>query len=317
MRTRHAGILKHPTVSISLAAVLVLASSLVFASSASATAHIAFVRGSTIWTIAANGDGPRQLTKGHYDYSPVWAPGHKTIAFLRAPSDVSMSRRIMVVSAKGGTARPLNYAGSRAQPGNRFITGLAYSPNGRQLAFADLTFAPSGLAHGRVVVINLKTGKTTVLLRRSAGLDISWSLSWSPDGRTLLISRSSTDDEGNATWLLAVASRHLTSLGISNARGAAWLPHTKLLVVSTLTQNSSSVLVARRDGSVLRTLLTGGGSGYYGLSPAPAIGNTCCSPDGRLVAYTVALDAAPSLWIMHSDGSGQHKLTVGDEAAWR
>ena len=320
MNTRRIQVARRIVISL-VAVACVLGVGLGLAPSASASTRIAFVRGrytTTIWTIAANGSGLRQLTKGHYDYSPVWAPARKTIAFLRSQADMSMSRRIMLVSAMGGTARPLHYAGSNEKPSNRMITGLAYSPNGKQLAFADLTYAPSGLAQGRVAVITLKTGKTTVLLRRSAGLDTGWGLCWSPDGKTLLISRSATDFEGQTTWLLTVATRHLTPLGIANACSSAWLPGSKTLVVSTLTQNGSSILIARRNGSVLRTLLTGGGAMDYQPPEAPVVEEAGCSPDGRFVVYTDAPDPADtSLWIMNVDGSGQHKLTVGDEAAWR
>jgi len=52
---------------------------------------------------------------------------------------------------------------------SREIEERAYSPNGKRLAFADLTFT-STPARRRVVVIDLKTHRTVALPRRSAGL---------------------------------------------------------------------------------------------------------------------------------------------------
>jgi len=305
------------TVLALLVGVCALVLSAAFVSAAVAGPRIAFERRGDIWTISSTGSGVQRLTQGSaQDGMPVWKPGRKTIAFLRGPANGSLRRRIMLVPAGGGTPRLLSYAGSTTQPSDRAITGLAYSPDGKRLAFADLTFS-SPRVGGRVVVIDLKTRKTVVLLHRSARLDVSWKLSWSPDGRTLLVSRFGQDAEGSATWLLDVASRQVTPLGIADACSAAWLPDSQRLLVSRLTQAGSSVLLAKRDGSVLGTLATGGGA-FAQPPAAPSVGDACGSPDGLTVAYTVVSpqSGATSLWLMQLDGSAGHRLTAGVEPAW-
>jgi Tol biopolymer transport system component len=279
--------------------------------------RIAFEKKGDIWTISSSGGGLHRLTRGSaQDGQPVWKPGRKTIAFLRGAANGSLRTRIMLVPAKGRTARPLSYSGSTTQTSDRSITGLAYSPDGKRLAFADLTFASTPV-RGRVVVIDLKTRKTVVLLRRSAGLDVSWKLSWSPDGKTLLVARFGQDAEGSATWLLTVASRQFTRLGIADACTAAWLPDSQRLLASTLTQAGSSVLLARRDGSVLSTLVTGGGA--FGPSTAAAsVEDACSSPGGHMVVYATLSPktGATALWLMGIDGSNRHRLTAGISPAW-
>jgi Tol biopolymer transport system component len=279
--------------------------------------RIAFEKQDNIWTISSSGSGLQRLTRGSaQDGQPVWKPGRKTIAFLRGAANGSLHTRIMLVPAEGGTARPLTYSGSTTQPSDRVITGLAYSPDGTRLAFADLSFSSSRV-QGRVVVIDLKTRKTVVLLRRSAGFDVSCKLSWSPDGKMLLVSHFGQDAEGSATWLLDVASREVTPLGIADACSAAWLPDSQRLLTSTLTQAGSSVLLAKRDGSVLSTLVTGGGA--FGPSTAAAsVEDACSSPGGHMVVYATLSPktGATSLWLMGIDGSNRHRLTAGISPAW-
>jgi hypothetical protein len=71
------------------------------------------------------------------------------------------------------------------------------------------------------------------------------------------------------------------------------------------------------DGTVIRTLATGGG-GFYEDDP-PGVYTAHYSPDGTQVVY-VTSDAqwtmADALWIMGADGTSKHELTAGADPGW-
>jgi len=288
--------------------------SLLFASSAHAAAlKLAFVSADNdIWTIAVDGTGARHLTHGTaYDGSPAWSPGGKTIAFARHPASGG-PYTIRLVPSGGGAARVLF---RDAIPHAKYYNGtggLAYAPGGGKLAWTDAYATTSGgNARCRVVVLDLKTGKIKVLLERKNGfgntLQSAWRLSWSPDGRTLLVAQSGMDDEGGQTWLLDVASRSLSKLDVADATNADWSPDGRSMLVSTSTQTSSSILLVKPDGAVIRTLATGGGWGGE-----PGVGDACFSGDGQTIAYATL----GAIWLMTPDGTGNRRLTTGDSPSW-
>jgi Tol biopolymer transport system component len=290
----------------------VLVAGLLFATSVQAAMpRLALIRGGDIWTVAANGSDARQVTRG---WAPAWSPDRKAIAFVR-PGD---GGRICTVPAAGGAVRSVAYRDALRRPEIYGISGLAYSPDGKKLAFAD-TYFPDGASftHNRVVEINMKTHATRVLMLQSRGLDTSWVLSWSPNGKTLLVAQSGQSSEGGMTWLLDVASKRHKGLGIADASHADWSPDGKTILVSTGNQESTSVLVARPNGTVIGRLLEGGS---WGATPdIPPVRGACYSVDGEQVAYAVTAPETGdiSVWVMNADGSDRQRLTAGYSPAWR
>jgi Tol biopolymer transport system component len=281
------------------------------------TGSIAFVRDGDIWTIEPDGSRARQLTSGgSYDSAPAWAPDRKTIAFVRQPGFWEGVPGIYTIPSSGGPATALQYM-DPADPDStrRMITDLAYSPDGLKLAFAEWE------AHGyvdqliRVNVVDLRMNATQVLVERSFVTDRAWSLSWSPDGTTLLVAQTGQSYEDGPTWLLRLADRRSTDIGIAEAGGADWSPDGQTIVISTRSYGDSSILIARPNGSVIRTLVTR--SGQNG-SPTPAVYGARYSSDGGRVVYSLESDFDPrALWVVGADGTGQHRLTEGYEPAWR
>ncbi len=278
-----------------------------------AKSHIAFVRNDDIWITAADGSGARQLTHGSTtDALPTWAPDGQTIAFVRS-AEPGETPYIDLVPAQGGKVRTLVRAGDSGAD-YEWVGGLAFSPDGTQLAYSD-SYGSGNTQHCRIVIIELATGGTRVLLERENGfgtLDASWGLSWSPDGTTLLVAQGGMDAEGGETWLFRLADGGLSKLPIADASHADWSPDGASIVVSPYTQTRTRILVARPDGQVVRTLAKGGG-----WEGAPSVSQACFSDDGSWIAYTKGGRAGEGIWIMKADGSGKHGVTDGSQPAWR
>ena len=268
-----------------------------------------------IWTVDADGSHLRQLTGGSaQDSNPVWAPGRKEIAFVRK-TEMGEQSAIVLVRFGDGVARTL-YREAVSHGRSNEITSLAYTAKGRQLAFADSHYLPNGSGASvlfQVIILDLKTRKTEIILRRKSIFGLGWGLSWSPNGKTLLVSEGG-QDENNFAYVFDVKSRKLRWLGVPDAAEANWSPDGKSILVSTSTMSSSSILLVNPGGTVLRTLATGGGGSG---SKKAWVGDANFSGNGRMIVYARGADGGPRLWLMRADGSGKRVLTQGNGPVWR
>ncbi len=275
---------------------------------------IAFVKSQRIWKVSPDGSGLTQLTSGKVeDSTPVWSPDRSTIAFVRQGSS-SKASTIYTVPASGGAAAVL-YRDSISKVSFIDVTGLAYSPDGTKLAFADVYTAKGALPVGtRLVIIDIASGRTSVMLTKNGGFGRSivtaWSLSWSSDGSAILIAQQGQDDEGGGTWVYTIISGATKKIPVAEASTADWAADGQSVLLSVATQAKSSIKQTKLDGTVIRTLATGGG-----WHPGPAsVDGARYSPDGSQVVYAKGWG---TLWIMNADGTGKHKLTAGGTPAWR
>lgn len=181
--------------------------------------------------------------------SPDFSPDGRQIVFANRNSDDPTS--IWIVNRDGSDPH-LFYAGSGP------IVAVAWSPDGRTIAYAMQVDLPNQY---EVFLINLDGSGQRRLTNGLSG--IGGSLSWSPDGASLLISAG------------PVGGREIYRLDVVS--GAP----------SVLTQG--------------------------GNNAAPAY-----SPDGRFIAFNSTRSGGQSdLFIMNSDGSGQHQLTNNPEPDWQ
>jgi Tol biopolymer transport system component len=309
-----------------LAALLVCVLPAVAASRAAASGRIAYVRGGDVWTISPDGSGARRLTGGsREDLSPAWSPDRRTIAFVRAPKEWGDTPAICTVSPEGGSSHAVHFRDGLAPTAFHFINCLAWSPDGNKLAFSDMYQLSGGGTQpewNRLVVIDVRTRRATVLIKHKEGfdgaLDAGWPISWSPDGKSLLIGQWGLDSEGGETHVFTIAGRHLRKLPVPDATWPDWAPDAGTIVLSTATQERTSILLARPDGTVIRTLLRG--LGWQGTVGSPSYKDACFSTDGRQIAYTA--DPSPgdegrAVWVMDADGGGRHRLVAGSYPAWR
>lgn len=281
--------------------------------------RIAFVRDGHVWTVKPDGSELVRLTaSSREDRWPVWSPDRGTIAFVRMPREWGGTPSICTVASDGGPSHVLKYADDIGAPDYRFINGLAYSPDGGILAFSDHYSVGDEPERNRLVLIDLRTRTTTPLIDRAGGflnaIDAGWPLSWSPYGKTMLVSQGGMDSEGGVTFLFDVTSRHLRQLPIADASHSDWSPNGSI-VISTATQEKTRILIATQAGVVKRTLLRG--LGWQATDAQPAYDDAHFSSSGRRIVYTVRGRRTSTLWIMRADGSDQHRLTRGEQPAWR
>ena len=275
-----------------------------------AAATLAFVRGGHLWAVRGDGSLERRITGAKADDSaPVWSPDGARIAFVRSESSGAHTS-LCVISGRGGRARTLRRAaGGYGLKHRTIIQGCSWSPDGRHLAFTEQLTGTSPYVRNRLLDLDIASGRATVLLDRRGGIETGWGCSWSPDGRTILVSQGGMDAEGSATGLFRIAGHRFRWLPIANAVEAVWAPDGGSILASTLTQQLTTILLATPTGATLRTLASGGS-----WEGPPGVYGGGFSPDGSWISYTLRSEA---IWLMSLDGDQKHFLTYGSWAAWR
>ena len=125
-----------------------------------------------IYVVSVADGSVRQLTHGNVDHAdPSWSPGGELVA-----DDVDLEQRdkVEVLSVAGGPVR-------RFDAGDELVeTPPSWSPDGRRLAFPWSYGAKTGAIDGKLVTVELATGKRRVIADRAVGV-----ASWAPDGQSL------------------------------------------------------------------------------------------------------------------------------------
>jgi len=192
---------------------------------------------SSIWVMAADGTGRRQLTNPHdaFDTSPTWSPDGKELMFSRATANDF--GHLFVVPVGGGPPRPLHIAGLEPRWGPR---RLAYVTSRPTLVTSrpdggDRRVIQSGgqlplLAWSRDGRLAYTDGNTIHIVGNSPPERVfrvafsPSSLAWSPDGSTLLLSSTQIPPARTALYVLRTDGtrlRRLTApLGVTP--GGSW-----------------------------------------------------------------------------------------------
>ena len=237
-----------------------------------------------IYVINANGSQRTRITKPRGDDTeppalytwPTWSPDGQSLAYSRAVnSDVGPELSLLVTSLDGGAMRevfrnPLDTFGLVGQGAPHYIF---WSPDGGSLAFLaatnDITLY--------VDVPGQNRGAETV----SIGAPLYYA--WAPDSRSLLI-HGGQDlflyhvDRGGIPGFLNLPS----SLAF---RVPDWSPDGRLLAFVGEAEGSRTLMIARADGSRLRS-----------LSPAPNQSSFAWSPRGDLIALGSSSTPAGGLY---------------------
>jgi Tol biopolymer transport system component len=262
------------------------------------TAPIALEREGDIFTYAI-GSVPHPLMRTvAREHAPVWAPGHRRLAF------VVWDRRVSVLDLRDGTRRRVARLPERIDR----IEALAWSPDGARIALAATNeFIHEGTWHlnGSVWTVSA-TGEG--LARILTGQGLVSGLGWTADG--LL---ASTDwPNGVELW------RPNAPLGVigfeSDGRQLRVVSQT---LASHLDASDDGRRVVYRGwlktchacGEIWRMASDGSGAHIIAMPPDGVFGffHPRFSPAGTRIAVASSGDRS-ALWIMRPDGSRLHRV---------
>jgi Tol biopolymer transport system component len=161
--------------------------------------ELAYVRGQSIastvtskygelFRIELTGEGMRPLTTGWPDTDPDWSPDGRAIAFIRGEglsSFTDMNDDLFVLQLDTGQVRRLT-----TTPAGTFEGAPAWSPDGSRIAFARTTRSSQFDGTASLHVIDRDGSHEERLLDYELFADAPYSLSWSPDGRSLAFETS-------------------------------------------------------------------------------------------------------------------------------
>jgi Tol biopolymer transport system component len=219
-----------------------------------------------IYSMRWDGTELRRLTANALaDFDPVWSPDGSALAFVEYMPHpgvyVNGAMDVMLMKPDGNGVRRIIHQVSN-------VSGLTWSPDGRELAFTA-----SGAVGGPfgVRIVDVETGAS-----RGVGPWYSSGPAWSPNGKFLAFFAadslivSSTD---------GTTTRTLVSAGLNELGGSAsWSPDGKLIAFSRGRAESVAIFRIRADGTGLQAITHP--AKRYRIDAPPA-----WSPDGSQIAF--------------------------------
>jgi len=242
-----------------------------------------------IWEIPALGGTPRRVILNATD--PAWSPDGHSLAYENLSTGT-----IWVSSASGQNGRQL----LSTEPG-RFPTEPRFSPDGRQLTFADRTAGP----YAELAVADVGSGKVRRLTHDS---QLVLSPGWSPDSRSIYFA-SSRGGTLNI-WKIGADGTGLQQITAGEGDDAQLdvSPDGKRIVFSTLRENivlAQLELQAKPGERTVKLLTTDPARNQFG---------PVYSPDGTRLAYFTNFKGTENESIGLADADGSNAVQLVQDA---
>ena len=278
---------------------------------------------SPIFTVRADGTGGRQVTHpgaGVVDTQPDWSPDGRLIAFQRCAPDALCASytvrpdgtQLTRISAPCD-APPPDFAGCVEEDDPAFM------PDGQRLVLTRYSGAVRTLSDGQdwaehsdLVIRDLTTGQTDVVLRSAPfSGDIKQAVA-SPDGTQLAFQRSNSplgDPAGaTAVFVVGLDGQHLhriTPWALDAGDHPDWSPDGQWILFRSNESGgflNSQLYLVHPDGSDLHPVTD--------LSPDTLLLSASFSPDGQRIDYAqTGFAGQPDIFTMATDGTDPRQIT--------
>ena len=232
--------------------------------------------------------------------TPVtFSPDGTELAFVRLGKEKAT---LVVASSEDGHERDvLEREGDRST----LALGSAWSPDGRQIAFASIEMDASGRGSTKISALDLSAGEVAEL--SSELWDTCYRMQWTADGRGLVFigtrdgeSLSSRRDQVYFLSYPNGRSRKLTNEGNRHDPASLGITANDEILVLPMGRSSQIWSIdAKGDSRTASQITKGLLDGRAGIAPMP---------DGR-VGYVTRTGENVNVWIMNPDGSDQRQLT--------
>lgn len=300
---------------------------------------------SHLWLAPLDGRPAQQFTSGnHQDTLPRWSPDGTRIAFLSdrgatgGEAGGKKPKQIYVIPVGGGEARALT-------SGNYTPTDLAWSPDGRTMAFAGKPEQPrdersdvkvitrvrykfdgEGYWDGRYKHLFTVPASGGEVRQVTAGDYDHLDPAWSPDGRWLafISNRTAEADFTNVTdvWVLPASGgepRCLTS-SVGPCSQPAWSPDGSLIAYlghdnACMNATNTGLWIAPVAGGTPRNLTAAFDRSLVhhiitDMRAHPKVGGPVWAPDGARVFVLIAEGATNQLGVVDTSSGAVTPLTV-------
>ena len=231
------------------------------------------------------------------DWSPVFSPDGRTVAFIRRNSEGFGDIHLMAVT--GGEPRRLTFD-------NSYIEGLAWGPSGNEIVFSSVRDGNPGLWK-----ISASGGRSEHV---AAAGPISSSLSVSRQGHRLAYVQYRDELD---IWRVDLAGPQPPSLSGAAVQGrhppTRWIASTRVESAPQFSPDGRRIAFeSDRTGIHEVWVCDGDGSNPVQLTFLAALwtGTPRWSPDGREVAFDARVEGQSDIYVVNSEGGSPRRITT-------